>query len=78
MGDYHNCYTGDEWDATLCPDPTTCAANCALDNDDQPGYESTYGAYVRACGSKKTLFGKNVVAEIFEARYSNCTFAICQ
>ncbi|KAJ7204852.1 CBH1-6 [Mycena haematopus] len=22
-----NCYTGNTWDATLCPDPTTCAAN---------------------------------------------------
>ena len=26
-----NCYTGDEWDATLCPDPTTCTTNCAMD-----------------------------------------------
>ncbi|KAL1941103.1 hypothetical protein VTO73DRAFT_7315 [Trametes versicolor] len=35
-----NCYTGNTWDATLCPDPTTCAANCALDGAD---YTGTYG-----------------------------------
>ncbi|KAJ7833035.1 concanavalin A-like lectin/glucanase domain-containing protein [Mycena olivaceomarginata] len=26
-----NCYTGNTWDATLCPDGKTCAANCAVD-----------------------------------------------
>ncbi|KAJ7485859.1 cellulase [Mycena latifolia] len=35
-----NCYTGNTWDASLCPDPTTCAANCALDGAD---YTGTYG-----------------------------------
>ncbi|CAL5873041.1 uncharacterized protein PFLUO_LOCUS7310 [Penicillium psychrofluorescens] len=35
-----NCYTGNTWDATLCPDDVTCAANCALDGAD---YSSTYG-----------------------------------
>lgn len=35
-----NCYTGNTWDATLCPDPTTCAENCALEGADYPG---TYG-----------------------------------
>ncbi|KAH9852124.1 cellobiohydrolaseI [Lenzites betulinus] len=38
--DSTNCYTGNTWDATLCPDPTTCAQNCALDGAD---YEGTYG-----------------------------------
>lgn len=23
---YTNCYTGNEWDTTICPDPVTCAA----------------------------------------------------
>ncbi|KAI0477685.1 glycoside hydrolase [Xylariaceae sp. FL0804] len=36
-----NCYTGNEWNTTLCPDATTCASNCALDGAD---YEGTYGA----------------------------------
>ncbi|KAG5336288.1 putative 1,4-beta-D-glucan cellobiohydrolase B [Termitomyces sp. T112] len=40
VGGYTNCYTGNTWDATLCPDDVTCAANCALDGADYPG---TYG-----------------------------------
>lgn len=35
-----NCYTGNTWDATLCPDAVTCATNCALDGAD---YAGTYG-----------------------------------
>ncbi|PMD18822.1 glycoside hydrolase family 7 protein [Hyaloscypha hepaticicola] len=34
-----NCYTGNTWNATLCPDGKTCAANCALDGAD---YSGTY------------------------------------
>ena len=36
----NNCYTGNAWDTSLCPDPATCAKNCALDGADYPG---TYG-----------------------------------
>ncbi|KAM0817030.1 hypothetical protein AB5N19_02832 [Seiridium cardinale] len=36
-----NCYTGNEWNTTICPDAKTCAANCALDGAD---YTGTYGA----------------------------------
>ncbi|KIJ36208.1 carbohydrate-binding module family 1 protein [Sphaerobolus stellatus SS14] len=35
-----NCYTGNTWNTTLCPDGATCAANCALDGAD---YKGTYG-----------------------------------
>jgi len=35
-----NCYTGNTWDATLCPDDATCASNCCLDGAD---YSGTYG-----------------------------------
>lgn len=45
-----NCYTGNTWDATLCPDPTTCAANCALDGAD---YTGTYG--ITASGNSLSL-----------------------
>lgn len=41
VNDTTNCYTGNTWDATLCPDDETCATNCALDGAD---YASTYGA----------------------------------
>jgi len=37
---YTNCYTGNTWNATACPDGKTCAANCALDGAD---YSGTYG-----------------------------------
>ncbi|KAJ8518543.1 hypothetical protein ONZ45_g4379 [Pleurotus djamor] len=35
-----NCYTGNAWDASLCPDPVTCASNCAIDG---ANYSGTYG-----------------------------------
>jgi len=35
-----NCYTGSKWDPTLCPDPVTCAKNCAIDG---ANYSDTYG-----------------------------------
>ncbi|KAJ5873715.1 uncharacterized protein N7529_002145 [Penicillium soppii] len=47
---YTNCYTGNTWDATLCPDDVTCATNCALDGAD---YSGTYG--VTASGSSLRL-----------------------
>jgi cellulose 1,4-beta-cellobiosidase len=37
---YTNCYTGNTWDTSLCPDGQTCASNCALDGAD---YSGTYG-----------------------------------
>lgn len=37
---YTNCFTGTTWDSHYCPDPTTCANNCALDGGD---YSNTYG-----------------------------------
>lgn len=37
---YTNCYTGNEWDTSICPDDVTCAENCAVDGAD---YEGTYG-----------------------------------
>jgi len=47
---YTNCYTGNTWDATLCPDGATCAANCALDGAD---YSGTYG--ITTSGNALTL-----------------------
>ncbi|RFU25898.1 hypothetical protein B7463_g10441, partial [Scytalidium lignicola] len=45
-----NCYTGNTWNTTLCPDDATCAQNCALDGAD---YTGTYG--VTATGSSLKL-----------------------
>ncbi|EAW06831.1 putative 1,4-beta-D-glucan-cellobiohydrolyase [Aspergillus clavatus NRRL 1] len=38
---YTNCYTGNTWNAELCPDNESCAENCALEGAD---YAATYGA----------------------------------
>ena len=40
---YTNCYTGNEWNATVCADNKACATNCALDGAD---YKATYGITV--------------------------------
>ncbi|KAH7348657.1 glycoside hydrolase [Rhexocercosporidium sp. MPI-PUGE-AT-0058] len=45
-----NCYTGNTWDATLCPDSATCVANCAVDGAD---YSGTYG--ISTAGNALTL-----------------------
>lgn len=37
-----DCYTGNAWNPSLCPDPVTCAKNCALDGAD---YSGAYGGY---------------------------------
>lgn len=62
-----NCYTGNTWDATLCPDGATCAANCALDGAD---YSGTYG--VTASGGALTLkfvtqgsYSKNIGSRLY-------------
>jgi cellulose 1,4-beta-cellobiosidase len=62
-----NCYTGNTWDATLCPDATTCAANCAVDGAD---YTGTYG--ITASGNSLKLNfvqpnsnGKNVGSRVY-------------
>jgi len=67
VGDSTNCYTGDDWDKTLCPDPVTCAENCALDGGD---YGATYG--VTTSGDEidlkfvtKGQYGSNVGSRTF-------------
>ena len=60
---YTNCYTGNAWDATLCPDGATCAQNCALDGAD---YSGTYG--ITSAGNSLTLkfvTGSNVGSRVY-------------
>merc|ERR1711985_200221 len=47
-----NCYTGAEWDATLCPDAATCTSNCVIEGADSE-YTSTYG--VQGSGNSLSL-----------------------
>merc|ERR1719295_1097018 len=42
-GKYDNCYTGNLWDDTLCPDAATCTTNCVLEGVDEADWTDTYG-----------------------------------
>ncbi len=62
-GGYTNCYTGNTWNPTYCPDPVSCAQNCALDGAD---YAGTYG--ITSSGSALTLkfvTGSNVGSRVY-------------
>lgn len=50
---YQNCYTGNLWDDTLCPDVDTCTENCALDGVDSVDWGGTYG--VKSDGKELSL-----------------------
>lgn len=43
-GETTNCYTGNEWDASLCPGKETCTQNCVVEGADKE-YEATYGVH---------------------------------
>ncbi|RPA85863.1 hypothetical protein BJ508DRAFT_204802 [Ascobolus immersus RN42] len=45
-----NCYDGNSWNTSLCPDPKTCATNCAMDGAD---YSGTYG--ITTSGNSLTI-----------------------
>mgnify|MGYP001497377720 CR=1 FL=1 len=67
MGSDTNCYTGDEWDQSLCPDPVTCAQNCALEASD---YQSTYGITTNGDALRLNFvthgqYGDNVGSRVF-------------
>jgi cellulose 1,4-beta-cellobiosidase len=47
-----NCYTGNAWDSSLCPDAATCTANCVIEGADSE-YQNTYG--VKAAASTLEL-----------------------
>jgi cellulose 1,4-beta-cellobiosidase len=60
---YTNCYDGNKWNAALCPDPKTCASNCALEGVD---YASTYGITTSGNAvSLKFVTGKNVGSRVY-------------
>ena len=40
---FQNCYTGNLWDTSICPDPESCAENCMLEGVDAGQYKNTYG-----------------------------------
>ncbi|TEA19471.1 Exoglucanase 1 [Colletotrichum sidae] len=64
---YTNCYTGNQWNETICPDGKKCAENCALDG---AKYSETYG--VTTSGNSMTLkfsqtdpYGTNIGSRMY-------------
>lgn len=54
---------GQTWDSTLCPDPETCAQNCALDGAD---YQGVYGIDASGGSLSLTLVtGSNVGSRVY-------------
>ena len=64
---YKNCYTGNTWDTSLCPDGKTCAQNCALDGAD---YQGTYGVFASGSSLKLNFvthgpYSKNIGSRLY-------------
>jgi len=45
-----NCYSGNQWDATLCPDGAACAENCALGGVPEDEWSGTLGIHKESEG----------------------------
>ncbi|KAI0316201.1 cellobiohydrolaseI [Amylostereum chailletii] len=84
-----NCYTGNEWDTTLCPDPSTCATNCAVDGADYTGTYGittssneltlkfvTDGPFSTNIGSRVFLMADDAHYEIFNLKNQEFTFTV--
>ena len=85
-----NCYTGNTWNAALCPNNVDCATNCCLDGSG--GYQSTYGVstsgsaatlnfvtngpYATNIGSRLYLMGANNKYEMFNLLGKEFTFDV--
>jgi cellulose 1,4-beta-cellobiosidase len=83
-----NCYTGNTWNAALCPDGVTCAANCALDGADYTGVYGittsgnslklgfvTKGANINV-GSRVYLIDTDSTYKIFKLKNMEFTFDV--
>jgi len=89
VGGSTNCYTGNTWDTTLCPDPDTCSKNCAIDGAD---YQGTYGVtstgtalnlkfvtvgpYSTNIGSRLYLMQDDSTYKLFKLKNKEFTFTV--
>jgi cellulose 1,4-beta-cellobiosidase len=88
VGGSTNCFTGNLWDDTLCPDGETCTTNCAIDGAD---YAGTYGittsgdaltlkfvtfAEQKNVGSRVYLLADNTHYELFQLLNKEFTFDV--
>ncbi|KAL1530145.1 hypothetical protein AB1Y20_001061 [Prymnesium parvum] len=70
-----NCYLGNVWLNSTCPDPETCTNTCAVDGEDEIGYKEKYGVQVDNKGMINLTFvtkyhtesttGTNVGSRVF-------------
>jgi cellulose 1,4-beta-cellobiosidase len=44
---YTNCFTGNSWNTTACPDGASCTKNCAVDGADYSGNSTIFRSYKR-------------------------------
>jgi len=86
-----NCYTGNQWDATLCPDSKTCTQNCVLEGADAE-YAGTYGVhatgnslrldfvtqgpYSKNIGSRTYLMSDDYAYEHFHLKNKEFTYTV--
>ena len=84
-----NCYTGNQWDKSLCPDGVTCAQNCALDGADYTGTYGvttsgsavrlnfvTHGPYSENIGSRLYLLDSESMYTMFRLKNKEFTFDV--
>lgn len=89
VGQPKNCYTGNQWDTSLCPDGPTCAKNCAIDGADYPGTYGvttsgstlnlkfvTQGPYSKNIGSRLYFLESDTQYKIFKLKNREFTFDV--
>ena len=91
-GGYTNCYTGTQWDTSFCPDPVSCAKNCAIDGVDSNDMANTYGVtsdgkglrlnfvtqgqYAKNVGSRMYMLADENNYEMFKLKNKEFTFTV--
>jgi cellulose 1,4-beta-cellobiosidase len=86
---YTNCYDGNAWNATACPDGKTCTANCAVDGADYSGTYGiaassdsltlkfvTKGSYSTSIGSRTYLMASDTKYQMFNVIGKEFTFDV--
>lgn len=69
-GSTTNCYTGNKWDTSLCPDVDSCTENCALEGVDSNTWSGTYGVHQYQNGVQLDFvtqgpYSKNIGSRIY-------------
>ncbi|KAF2792267.1 glycoside hydrolase family 7 protein, partial [Melanomma pulvis-pyrius CBS 109.77] len=84
-----NCYTGNAWNTTICPDGKTCSSSCALDGADYSGTYGvtanagaltlkfvTQGSYSKNIGSRMYLMASDSKYQMFKLLNKEFTFDV--